>query len=799
MTSTLTIKNQIKVPYINEFLDDFLYSALVMIDPKWLENERVKGSKKISFQYPHNNKHAHIENPKTKEGTPLLVFPIKFSPKIGNSYFCRIFEPRHPKTLIYNGTKHNLAYAYLRIPPKLYFLDEVGENDLFVPRGFLKDIIEYCDENQIEFEIDNQTHIFKHINFEFSGALYPFQEIAVEKMLPENEGVLCAPTGCLSGDTVININRAKKGGKVTIKHLYLKCHGDPSQTYGPNYNTNIPTNIRAYKLDENRIHLHEIKDVVYSGAKPCYLLTLKNGAMIKATPNHLVQTDKGWRKLLLLKPNDNIMIDSPLPQKNNKNKARNYDKMVGGLWFHPFARKFKSNSYARGWDKTIEYHRAMYEAHINNLTLDEYKKILKYDEKKAKKLKFINIKKNNIHHKDRNHLNNIPENLVEIAKYKHKKLHADYSLFGQGTPRFSKVESVKFSGIEDTYDIICEDPYRNFVANGIVIHNSGKTVIGIYIIAKRRQPTLIIVHTKELLDQWTDRIKTFLDIPGKSIGHIGNGSLDEDRPITIALIQTLSKYPEIVNDYGFLIIDECHRTPSRTFTAAVKKFEGRYILGLSATPYRRDGLSKIIEWYSGPIRYKIEPRDLINTGHITSVKAIIRKTNFIASMEDPSAEYSTLLQEISQNEERNQMIINDVLTAVAMGETCLVLTDRKAHCQELKDMIQAKSRIKTEVLTGDVPTEPRKRIVENVNAGKIKILICTGQLIGEGFDCEKLSALFLTMPIRFSGRVIQYMGRVLRPAKNKDQALVYDYFDQNVRVLYAGMKTRKKEYEKLTI
>lgn len=408
-------------------------------------------------------------------------------------------------------------------PKELHFYEKVGENGLSTPRGFLINIIEYCKNKNIKFEIDNQTHVFEDVDFEFSGRLHSFQEAAIDKMLSENEGVLCAPTG------------------------------------------------------------------------------------------------------------------------------------------------------------------------------------------------------------------------------------------------------------------------------------SGKTVMGIFMIARRKQPTLIVMHTKELLHQWKSRIRQFLNVPDRRIGKIGDGNLDENKPITVALVQTLHKYSEIIDQYSHLIIDECHRVPSKTFTDIAGKFKGKFITGLSATPFRRDGLSKAIEWYAGPILHTIPPKDLIKTGHITNIQSVIRKTNFISSLKDPAAEYSRLLQELSQNKERNKMIINDIVSAVAAGETCLVLSDRKMHCRELKKLVLKESDIPTAILTGDVPSAPRKQIVERINNGKIKVLIATGQLIGEGFDCRNLSALFLTLPIKFSGRIIQYLGRVLRPTRSKDKALIYDYFDPNIRCLYPGMKNRKKEYKKLEV
>jgi len=359
---------------------------------------------------------------------------------------------------------------------------------------------------------------------------------------------------------------------------------------------------------------------------------------------------------------------------------------------------------------------------------------------------------------------------------------------------------IKFSGeLHPFQKIAIKEMLSQNIGTLCAPTGSGKTVMGIYMICNRQQPTIIIVHTKELLYQWIERLKEFTDIKNHQIGMIGDSKLDEEKEVTIALIQTLRKYPEIVNTYSHLIVDECHRCPSKIFTDVVTEFSGRYITGLSATPYRRDGLSKCIEWYCGSIMHEINPQELIQKGHITGIKSTIRETNFISTLEDPAAEYSKLLQELSLNKERNQMIVDDIIKVSNSGETCLVLSDRKIHCQKLANLITEKSNIPMTILTGDVSPEPRKQIVENVNNGKIKILIATGQLIGEGFDCKNLSALFLTLPIKFSGRIIQYLGRVLRPKKGKNKAIIYDYFDPAVKCLYGSMKNRKREYKKLEV
>ena len=325
---------------------------------------------------------------------------------------------------------------------------------------------------------------------------------------------------------------------------------------------------------------------------------------------------------------------------------------------------------------------------------------------------------------------------------------------------------------------------------------SGKTIMALYIITQRKQPVMIVVHTKELLNQWVDRIETFLNIPKDQIGVIGAGKKIIGDKITVALVQTLYKCTCDVSQYiGHLIVDECHRAPSRTFTEAVTAFDSKYMLGLSATPWRRDKLSKLIFWHLGDVHFEIDKEDLQDTGDILKAEIVTRETDFI-SYNDATFEYSKMLSELTQSELRNHLICGDVAAAARNGSgICLVLSDRRDHCKTLHDILQNDFDQPSTVLTGDVPAKERQAIVDRLNSGKIKVLVATGQLIGEGFDCKGLSTLFLGTPISFDGRVTQYLGRVLRPAPGKEKATVFDYIDVNVPVLVASAKVRQRVYE----
>ena len=326
---------------------------------------------------------------------------------------------------------------------------------------------------------------------------------------------------------------------------------------------------------------------------------------------------------------------------------------------------------------------------------------------------------------------------------------------------------------------------------------SGKTVMALYIIARRKQPALIVVHTKDLAAQWVDRIVTFMGIGSEAVGLIGGGKKTIGEKITVALVQSLYKCAdEVAENIGFLVVDECHRCPSRTFTEAVSCFDSQFMLGLSATPYRRDQLSKLIFWHLGDKHHEVDKSQLVESGDVLSAKVNFRRTNFTTRC-DPVMEYSKMLAELAKDKERNILIASDVAGEAARNDgICLILSDRKAHCENLQAMLRFRFKLESELLTGDLDIADRQKVLERINNGLVKIVIATGQLIGEGFDCKDLTTLFLATPIKFSGRLLQYLGRVLRPAAGKEYARVFDYVDFHVETLQKAAKARERVYRK---
>ncbi len=319
---------------------------------------------------------------------------------------------------------------------------------------------------------------------------------------------------------------------------------------------------------------------------------------------------------------------------------------------------------------------------------------------------------------------------------------------------------------------------------------SGKTVTALALVAIRRQPTLIVVHTKELLYQWRQRIGEFL---GCEAGCIGDGRL-EIRPVTVGIVNSVRRRTgELVPLFGQLIVDECHRVPATLFTDVVSTFDCHYLLGLSATAFRSDdGLTKLIYFFMGDRIHKVDQSELNATGAIVSPRLIRKETGFSYAYR---GDYHALIKSLTRHQGRNMLIVDDICRAVDQNGTILVVSDRVGHCQIFEAQLRLRG-VEVALLTGRTPPDERTAIVADVRDGRLQVLVATIQLIGEGFDCPGLASLFLTTPITFEGRLLQVIGRIMRPAKDKE-ARVYDYLDDAVPVLRRSAKSRLKALSRL--
>ncbi|MDF2669036.1 MAG: restriction endonuclease subunit [Paenibacillus sp.] len=329
----------------------------------------------------------------------------------------------------------------------------------------------------------------------------------------------------------------------------------------------------------------------------------------------------------------------------------------------------------------------------------------------------------------------------------------------------------------------------------------GKTVVAANIIAKRKVNTLIIVHRRELMDQWKERLQTFLDIPKSSIGVIGGGKDKRTGIVDIAIIQSLNHKGEIkpfISEYGQIVVDECHHVSAYSFEQVLMKAQAKYVFGLTATPKRQDGQEAIVSMQLGPIRMKIDAKMLTGSRGF-SLMVVPRYTDFQMSGSSVQPSIQDVFQTLVTDETRNTLIFDDLLKCLEKGRSPLLLVERTAHAEYFEQRLRhfAKNVI---VLRGGMGKKQRELIREqiaNIPDNEERVFIATGKLIGEGFDDARLDTLFLVHPISWSGTLQQYAGRLHRAHASKKEVQIYDYIDLRVPVLMSMYKKRVKGYRKM--
>ena len=325
----------------------------------------------------------------------------------------------------------------------------------------------------------------------------------------------------------------------------------------------------------------------------------------------------------------------------------------------------------------------------------------------------------------------------------------------------------------------------------------GKTVVASKVIAERKVNTLVLVHRQQLLDQWRERLAVFLDLPVKSIGQIGAGKIARTGVIDVALIQSLQRKGEVkdfVAEYGQVIVDECHHLSAFTFEKVMKQVKARFIVGLTATPTRKDGHHPIIFMQCGPTRFNLSARQVSERSPFRHL-LLPRPTDF----RPPNGIADVTIQDVYAalviDAGRNQQVIKDVLGAVRLGLTPLILTNRTDHLERLAVGLSSIENVL--VLKGGMGKKQRQAIAEKLGSlpeDVPRVILATGSYIGEGFDDSRLDALFLTMPISWRGTLQQYVGRLHRIHQGKRVVRVYDYVDALVPMLARMYEKRLKGY-----
>jgi superfamily II DNA or RNA helicase len=399
------------------------------------------------------------------------------------------------------------------------------------------------------------------------------------------------------------------------------------------------------------------------------------------------------------------------------------------------------------------------------------------------------------------------------------------------------VESALIAVLNKTkaeYEVIdnkCEGDYHDFSFNGELTEHQnlaflemvkfdngvlsattgfGKTVIGTRLICEKKCSTLILVHTKAIAQQWTERIEQFIlynQLTSKNrkslsfVGQLGGGKNSIRGIVDVAIMQSMFEsdrsVKNLISNYGMVIVDECHHVSAVTFSRILSETKAKYVYGLSATPFRKDGHHPIIFMQCGPIRFKVDAKKEAEKRAFDHI-IVPRFSNFRMPIEREINDWhiSEIFQQVCQSQSRNNLIVTDIIKAIDERRNPLVLTERASHVHELTSLLSEKG-IRSIGLTGKMKQSERKRTmktIESLNEDERLVVIATGKLIGEGYDLPRLDTLFLAMPISWKGTISQYSGRLHRSFEGKENVKIIDYIDIHVPVLERMYQKRQAAY-----
>lgn len=605
--------------------------------------------------------------------------------------------------------------------------------------------------------------------------LYPYQVTAVESAIQKQNCLIRAPTGCLTGDTIVTINRAGKSSKMRLEHVVHMFNG--GKRSGKVWNPGIETYIRA-PFKDGSVRLAKVQAAFISGVKEVYRISFEDGSFVIGTPDHKFMTPQGWQPLINLTLGSEVYKDGGIPKRQEKSKIWYKLKVVPK---HPYVGRIGVNPSKGGF--TVPLHRLIMEAKINGLSLESFINQIAQD---AQGLIFLDPAKYVVHHIDGNSLNNDISNLQLLTHTQHKEAHRNEAISNVTSKlTTTKVSSVAYVGTVQTYDLTVEDASA-FIANGIAVHNSGKTTAAIALAQRLGLKTLVIVWSNNLLKQWVTRISDELGIPKKDIGIISSGTR-KVRDITVAMQQTLisektiSAIPDLHTKFGLVICDEVQRFAAKTFIQCIAPFNSKYRIGVSADETRKDQKEFLIYSLFGSVAADISKDDLIQTGHILDVQIRVIPTEHENREYQATRNYDTLLKGLSDDETRNSQIYDLIQYETARGNQVFTLSHRREHCTKIADRIEHLGVRSGLLLGGPDNALAFEASREGLNSGRLMAGVGTIPAIGQGLDIPSVSVAIVVSPIATNRQQFgQVRGRVCRTAKGKSSATLYYLWDYKV-------------------
>lgn len=688
--------------------------------------------------------------------------------------------------------KKNMGFATWGTPSKIKtFLDD--EDGFSVPRGGYSTILELADAEGITLRFIDRTMKSETIEFprfcvdpeDPSKQLYDFQREALAAIMKRHQGIVRAPTGCLTGDTEIGINRAGKSYRLPLSEVVRRFNGGAAG--GKRWRRDIPTMVRS--VIDDHVRLSEITSATSSGRKEVFLLRTTTRE-IKATACHRFLTPNGWTRLDALKPGFLVVVEGE--RKSRKKKRGSSYPRISGLHAHPYVGRKGVKKGKGGF--SVPTHRLTWEAHASGMRLHDFVEKIRNGEVEG--LVFVDPVEYAIHHVDRDPSNNHISNLMKVTHEEHRKIHAAKNTnnvqIGTAT---EQVVSIAWAGFEETFDLTVPDT-ACFLANDIVVHNSGKTTIAMAAIHAVQQRTMVILRDKQLAKQWKREAVRCLGLPEKEIVMVKGGKRGGKLGprLSIALQQTLyrkgNRLREILEEYeiGFAIIDEVQGAAARTFLEALDKIPAHYRIGFSADETRKDGKEFLTYDVVGDVLFEVDRAELEERRIVHPVTVKVIPTDFRADWyrdaEKGEKDWKVLLDEMIIDEERNALVLEAYELARSGGDIpAVIFSHRREHARLISELI-FEDGYPCGLMIGENDAtdavlfeEARDRLV----SGNLKVAAGTFSSLGTGINMPAITSGICATPIgnnrQFFGQV---RGRTCRLAPGKETATIFYLWDSHV-------------------
>ncbi len=703
-------------------------------------------------------------------------------------------NPKH-KELVALGFRYNKE-------PKFYELWRDEDNCLSLPRGGMQKVREIFDAHDLDFGVQDcrcdglPSQVGSYVDgWELGPDLFPVHKLVawdhqtgmVEAIKKREQILVRAPTGCITGDAMIGINRGGKGSQVRLDHI-VKMHNGGTRG-NRHWDSDIQTRVRA-RMNDGTVRLVNLVDAYVSGEKRTYQLDLASGHAVSATLDHRFMTTEGWKRLGELTIGDEVYVEEARrPKKRGTSKKPWYKLRV--VKNHPFAARRGIKPGKGG--HTVALHRLVVEAQLNNLSLDGFIAMCNASLYQIGGMTFLDPKKWVVHHIDEDPHNNDLDNLAVVTQAQHNTIHADLALNNIAVRTVpSEVVSISNVGVRETYDLVLEEPH-NFLANGIVVHNSGKTSALLKAIAEIQVPALVIMWDSGLLKQWQERIEEELGIAKKDQGVI-RAQTFRLKPITLAMQQTLAKWDDtkwerLSGIFGMVACDEVQRYAAKTFLAQIDRFDCKYRVGVSADERRKDKKTFLIYDMFGEVKHEVSKKELVAKRIIHEVECYVVPTNFRCDwyVEKRNAnaleltDHTKLKTDMQNDEERNELAVRMIEECIRAGLPTLAFTQFVDHARKLDAALTKRGIASGLALGGPDWEDTFNETVQGLRDGKLQAGCGTFGKLGVGHDIPTVAAGIAVTPVHNNRPFLgQVKGRICRTTAGKQNARILILWDRLV-------------------